>query len=53
MFAIPDVEKLEEVKGGTRVTLLHSDIPDGQGKKYEEGWQESYFEPMKEYFSEE
>lgn len=44
---------LEEIEGGARLTLLHTNIPDGQGKKYEEGWQESYFEPMKEYFSEE
>ena len=40
----------EEVEGGTRVTLSHSNIPDGQGTGYEEGWKEHYFEPMSEYF---
>ena len=42
---------LEETEGGTRMTLNHSNIPDGQGREYEEGWVENYFEPMKRYFS--
>jgi uncharacterized protein YndB with AHSA1/START domain len=37
---------------GTRLTLNHSDIPDGQGASYQSGWVENYFEPMKNYFSE-
>lgn len=37
-------------KEGTRLTLLHSDIPEGQGRRYEAGWVEYYFEPMKKYF---
>ena len=41
---------LEEVEGGTRITLSHSNIPDGQGVGYEEGWKEYYFNPMSEYF---
>lgn len=41
---------LEEAKGGTRMTLVHTNIPDGQGKGYEEGWVEYYFKPMKRYF---
>jgi uncharacterized protein YndB with AHSA1/START domain len=40
---------LEAVRGGTRVTLRHTNVPDG-GEHYEPGWRESYFEPMKEYF---
>ena len=43
---------LEAVDGGTRLTLRHSDIPEGQGKSYETGWADHYFEPMKAYFSE-
>ncbi len=35
--------------GGCALTLLHTDIPDGQ-PDYEEGWREFYFEPMKAYF---
>jgi uncharacterized protein YndB with AHSA1/START domain len=41
---------LEPESGGTRITIFHSDIPEGQGKMYEEGWREHYFEPMAEYF---
>lgn len=41
---------LEPEKGGTQLTLLHSQIPAGDGPKYEEGWKENYFEPMLAYF---
>ena len=37
--------------GGTRVTFLHSDIPEGQGASYEQGWIDHYLDPMKAYFS--
>ncbi|MFQ5942277.1 MAG: SRPBCC domain-containing protein [Anaerolineales bacterium] len=41
---------LEALEDGTRVTLLHSDIPDGQGEMYSEGWEDYYFRPMRAYF---
>ncbi len=42
---------LELAEGGTRVIIHHTNVPDGH-KGYEEGgWQENYFDPMKEYFS--
>jgi len=41
----------EEVKGGTKLTLAHSNIPDGQSARYKDGWKEYYFEPLKKYFS--
>ncbi len=41
---------LAPAKGGTKVTLRHSDLPKGQGADYKSGWVEHYFEPMKEYF---
>jgi activator of HSP90 ATPase len=34
----------------TRLRLRHWNIPEGEASKYEEGWQEFYFRPMKEYF---
>lgn len=42
---------LEPAKGGARITLRHTEIPDGQGGSYLEGWKAYYFEPMKRYFS--
>ncbi len=42
---------LEEVGGGTKLTLKHSSIPDGQGQDYESGWVENYFDPMRRYFA--
>ncbi len=39
--------------GGTIVTLHHWDIPDGDGPKYTTGWEEHYFNPMREYFGDE
>ncbi|HEX2696152.1 MAG TPA: SRPBCC family protein [Anaerolineales bacterium] len=41
---------LETIDGGTKLTLLHSNIPEGQADDYKKGWQEFYFDPMKEYF---
>jgi uncharacterized protein YndB with AHSA1/START domain len=41
---------LEPVAEGTRLTLHHTNIPDGQNGYYE-GWKENYFEPMKAYFA--
>jgi uncharacterized protein YndB with AHSA1/START domain len=43
--------KLEAADGGTRVTLLHSNVPEGQSADYEKGWREHYFNPMRKYFS--
>ena len=43
--------QLEPAEGGTRITILHSGIPEGQGEKYKQGWADKYFHPMKEYFA--
>lgn len=43
---------LETTTTGTRLTLNHSNIPDGQGNMYREGWEEYYFRPMLDYFCE-
>jgi activator of HSP90 ATPase len=42
---------LEPVEGGSRLTLHHRNVPDGQFGYERGGWQESYFEPMNEYFT--
>jgi activator of HSP90 ATPase len=41
---------LEPVGDQTKLTLKHTGLPP-HGRQYEQGWVESYFEPMKEYFS--
>lgn len=42
---------LKAVKGGTKLTLVHTEIPEGQAEEYLQGWRDYYFSPMKEYFS--
>jgi uncharacterized protein YndB with AHSA1/START domain len=42
--------RFESVPGGTQLTLIHTEIPEGQGEKYRKGWEDFYFKPMKEYF---
>ena len=41
---------LKEIKGGTKVTLTHTQIPTGQEDSYRQGWEDFYFKPMKEHF---
>jgi activator of HSP90 ATPase len=51
--ADPDSEievLLEPTARGTRITVRHSNVPDGHTSYRDGGWQRSYFEPMKEYF---
>jgi uncharacterized protein YndB with AHSA1/START domain len=43
--------KLARATGGTRVTLVHSEIPRGMGAGYLDGWKNFYFLPMKEHFA--
>ena len=40
----------EEVAEGTKVTLIHSNMPEDQVDSYRQGWEDFYFRPMKEYF---
>jgi len=42
---------LKAVKAGTKVTLTHSEIPEGQAESYRSGWEEWYFAPMRAYFA--
>jgi uncharacterized protein YndB with AHSA1/START domain len=42
---------LEPTLGGTLVTLLHTDIPVGQGDRYRQGWNEYYLTRLKNYFA--
>ena len=42
---------LEPAAKGTKVTFVHSEIPDGQSEDYKKGWKDFYFTPMKKYYS--
>ena len=42
---------LEKAKGGTRITVVQTEIPPGQGASYRQGWVDYYFAPMKQYFA--
>ena len=36
---------------GTRLTMIHSEVPASQAKRYQEGWQEFYWKPLKSFLS--
>lgn len=40
----------EAARGGTRLTVVHAQIPTGQEADYQAGWSDFYFRPMKKYF---
>ena len=42
---------LEQVEGGTRLTIRHTEIPEGKSASLEQGWIDHYYRPMKEYFA--
>ncbi len=42
---------LEPSPRGARVTLVHTNIPDGQAQDYKQGWKDYYLAPMKAYFA--
>ncbi len=41
--------RLKQMNNGCEITLIHTEIPPGQ-PDYEKGWEEHYFQPMREYF---
>jgi activator of HSP90 ATPase len=41
---------LEPAESATKVTIRHTNVPDGQRNYEEGGWQSQYFDPMREYF---
>jgi activator of HSP90 ATPase len=40
----------EAITDGTKLTLLHTDMPEDQVESYRQGWEDFYFKPTKEYF---
>ena len=41
---------LEKDQVGTKITLIHTNIPEGQSESYKQGWEDFYFTPMRAYF---
>jgi len=41
---------LQPTDQGTRLTLVHSNLPENQKEQYRQGWRDNYFQPMKQYF---
>ncbi len=41
---------LTPLNGATELTVIHTDIPEGLGDKFRQGWKEHYFDPMQRYF---
>lgn len=55
-FSPEDADSLLEVcfsaaKKGTKITIIHSNIPNGQAERYKQGWSDFYFTPMKNYYN--
>jgi len=44
-----EIEFIEE-KGKTTLVLKHSNLPEGTGEEYRQGWEDFYLTPLKEYF---
>lgn len=42
--------ELEETSDGTKLTMVHKNLPEGQAENYKNGWIDYYFKPMEEYF---
>jgi activator of HSP90 ATPase len=38
------------VAEGTKITMIHSDVPKEQADEIAEGWNEFYWNPLKKYF---
>jgi activator of HSP90 ATPase len=39
----------DEALATTRLTLIHTNIPEGQANSYKTGWEDFYFKPMREW----
>ena len=41
---------LKKKSGGTQLSMIQSRVPASQVDQYDNGWYESYWEPLKQYF---
>ncbi len=40
----------EEKQDGTKLTMVHSEVPAEQAEDYRQGWIDYYWDPLKQYF---
>ena len=45
------VAHIQELGLGEAITIIHGEIPEGQGAQYEKGWRDHYLAPMQKYFA--
>jgi activator of HSP90 ATPase len=38
------------IQKGTKLIMIHKNIPAGQSDNYKKGWKDFYFKPMEEFF---
>jgi activator of HSP90 ATPase len=43
--------KFQPKRGGTEMTLIHSEVPPSQAASYRQGWIDYYWNPLKAYFA--
>jgi len=43
---------LKEAKGGTKLTMIHTGVPEEIADDIAQGWKDYYWDPMKKYFKE-
>jgi uncharacterized protein YndB with AHSA1/START domain len=41
---------IDPIEGGSRLTLVHTNLPEGTADGYRQGWEDWYFAPMVEFF---
>ena len=39
-----------KIKNGTKLTMVHQNVPTEQASSYRQGWIDFYWKPMKKYF---
>jgi activator of HSP90 ATPase len=42
---------IDVVEGGAKLTLIHTNLPEGSSEEYRQGWEDFYFAPMRAYFA--
>lgn len=40
----------KQMKGGTQVKMVQSNVPASQAKNYRQGWVDAYWNPLRRYF---